>query len=79
MTYDELIAAVPVCDFRGRPYYIRLKDIPEPWRQQFERAIFGSACPVIEGEGACAYAHDWKSWVSGNWYGGYNAPTGLEG
>lgn len=78
MTRDELIAAVPVREFRGRPFYIRIEDVPEQWRQQFKRALMGSAQPVIDGEGACAHAHDWKSWVRGTWYGGHNGPTGLE-
>lgn len=79
MTRDELIAVVPVHEFCGRPFYVRIEDVPAPWGQQFKRAIVGSAQPVIDGERACAHAHDWKSWVFGTWYGGHNRPTGFEG
>lgn len=78
MTSDELLAAVPVREFRGRPFFVRIQDVPEPWRQQFERALMGSACPVIDGEATCAHVTDWKSWVYGTRYGGHNGPTGLE-
>lgn len=78
MTRDELLAAVPVREFRGRPFFVRIQDVPEPWRQPFERALIGSASPVIDGEPACAHVTDWKSWVYGTRYGGYNGPTGLE-
>jgi len=79
MTCDELITAAPVHQFRDRLFYVRIEDVPAPWGQQFKRAIVGSAQPVIDGEGACAHACDWKSWVNGSWYGGHNGPTGLEG
>ena len=36
--------------------YLRIEDVPEQWRQQFKRALMGSAQPVIDGEGACAHA-----------------------
>ena len=78
MTRDELIAAVPVREYRGRPFYVRIEDVPAPWRQQFERALIGSAQPVIDGAGACAHAYDWKSWANDTWYGGRNGPKGLE-
>ncbi len=78
MTRDELIAAVPVHEQDGRPNHVDLADIPQPWRDQFWTALYGSQCPKIEGIERAAYAWDWKSWVTDSWYGGRNGPTGLD-
>lgn len=78
MTLEELIAAVPIREFRGRPFYVRLRDIPPPWDAQFSRALYGSGCPYFEGEGDCAYSHDWERWVNSRSWGGAYAPAGLE-
>lgn len=78
MTIQELIAAVPIREFRGRPFYIRIRDIPAPWDAQFSRALYGANCPGFPDEGPCAHSRDWESWVNGHWWGGVNAPTGLE-
>lgn len=78
MTRDELIAAVPIREFRNRPFYVRIRDIPPPWDAQFSRAIRGSNCPGFPDEGPCAHSHDWESWVHGRWWGGANVPTGLD-
>ena len=78
MTRDELIAAVPVHDQEGRPFFVDLNDIPQPWRDQFSGALYGSQCPVVHGVESAAYAWDWQSWVSGSGHGGRNVPTGLE-
>lgn len=77
MTLQELIAAVPIREFRGRPFYVRISDIPPPWDAQFSRALYGAGCPGFEGEGRCAYSHDWENWVNGHWWGGADVPTGL--
>src|SRR5258708_6349200 len=62
-----LLASVPVIERDGRPDYVRLNDIPQPWQDTFRAALRGSACPLIdgEGEGDCAWAWDWKDWVEG--------------
>lgn len=57
--------AVPVIDREGRPPYVRLSDIPSPWRDTFRAALHGSACPAISGEDECAYAWDWRDWLDG--------------
>lgn len=57
--------AVPVIERHGRPFAIRLRDIPQPWQGRFHTALRGSACPVIEGEGLCAYVWDWQDWLQG--------------
>lgn len=49
----------------GRPYYVRLADIPQPWRDELRAALPGSGCPAIAGEGECAYASDWVDWLRG--------------
>lgn len=71
MHRQELIHVVPVRMHRGRQYFIRISDIPDPWRGQFIEALYGSACPVLDGEGALAFAWDWETWVDGRWAGGY--------
>lgn len=78
MTRDELIAAVPIREFRGRPFYVRIRDIPAPWDAQFSRALYGANCPGFADEGPCAHSHDWESWVNGRWWGGATVPIGLD-
>ena len=76
MTLDELVAAVPVRERNGRPFFILIEDIPEPWRSQFNKALRGSACPAFAEFGPCSYAWDWTEWlVGGRW--GDGGPYGL--
>jgi hypothetical protein len=56
---------VPVIEREGKASYVRLADIPQPWRDTFRAALRGSACPLIDGEGDCAWAWDWKDWIKG--------------
>lgn len=77
MTLNELIAAVPVHHHKGRAYFVVLDEIPQPWRKQFIGALHGSACPVFDGFGPCAYSWDWDLWVRGNWRGESQGPQGL--
>mgnify|MGYP000961289821 CR=1 len=80
MTRNELLKAVQIYPGHrfGTADFILLDEIPEPWRSQFRDAICISACPVVKGFDACAYAGDWKSWVNGRWYGGEVRPAGLD-
>ncbi len=32
----------------GRSAYVVLAEIPQPWRDQFQEVLRGSACPVVE-------------------------------
>jgi len=59
------LQAVPVQLRDGRPYYIRLLEVPQPWQDEFRAALHGSGCPTIDGEGECAYAWDWSDWLQG--------------
>ena len=67
MTRHELIKAVQIYPGKrfGTADFISIDEIPEPWRRQFCEAMCISACPVIEGFDACAYAGDWV--VLGEW------------
>jgi len=65
MSRNELIACVPVHEYNGRPFFIRVVDIPDPWRAPFLKTLVGSQCPAFEGEGDLAYAWDWERWVNG--------------
>lgn len=76
MTRDELIAAVPVHWHGGRPYFVRLAEIPSPWREQTSQTLVGCACPSLPGEGQLYYAWDFHEWVHGRWYG--QGPVGLD-
>jgi len=78
MTRDELIAAVPVYQHEGKPYYVSLADIPQPWRDQFWGALYGCQLPVFEGVERAAYAWDWEVWVRGKWLGTSRGPEGLQ-
>lgn len=69
MNLQELARVVPVHIHRGRRYFIRIGEIPDPLRSQFTEALRGSACPVLEGEGPLAFAWDWEAWIEGRWTG----------
>ncbi|MGF6367938.1 hypothetical protein OKW40_000688 [Paraburkholderia sp. RAU6.4a] len=59
------LQAVPVQMRDGRPYYVRLLDVPQPWQDEFRAALRGAGCPAIDGEGECAWAWDWCNWLQG--------------
>lgn len=60
MTRGDQIAVVPVHWHGGRPYFVRLSEIPEPQRASFVAWLRGQACPALPGETAIAYAWDWQ-------------------
>ena len=68
MTCDEILTAVSIHRPESRSAYVVLAEIPHPWRDQFQEALRGSACPHVEGLGNCAYDHDWQAWVRNEWY-----------
>ncbi|MFL9910454.1 hypothetical protein [Paraburkholderia sp. RL17-337-BIB-A] len=41
-------------------HYVRVDEIPEPVRTEFRAWLRLAQCPVIDGEGPCAYAHDFE-------------------
>jgi hypothetical protein len=45
-------------------HYVRLADIPEPFRAEFRAWMRFGACPGIEGEGRCGcmYEHDFEGY-----------------
>lgn len=45
-------------------YYVRLADIPEPFRAEFRAWIYFAQSPVIEGEDphGCMYGHDFEGY-----------------
>lgn len=47
-----------------RTHYVRLVDIPEPFRAEFRAWMYLGQCPVIEGEGrrGCMYQHDFEGY-----------------
>ena len=44
----------------GRREYVRVSGIPGPYLSDFQRALYRAQAPGVEGEGECAYAHDWQ-------------------
>ena len=41
-------------------HYVRIDEVPEPARTEFRACLRLAQCPVIDGEGPCAYAHDFE-------------------
>ena len=62
MTKDELIEKVKVYRYMDMPY-IRIIDIPNPYRSEFVSDSYGSTCPLIPEEGECHYSWDWEKWL----------------
>lgn len=77
MTRDELAAAVPIRERNGRPFFVLMADIPEPWRSQFSKAMIGSGCPSFAEMGPCAFAWDWTEWLAHGRFGD-GGPRGLD-
>ncbi|MCA3000630.1 MAG: hypothetical protein ACK5RJ_03330 [Burkholderiales bacterium] len=76
-TKQQLLDAVPVQTMEGGTRYVRINDIPEPWRAQAQNEIRGCACPVVEGQGPLYYVRDFEDWVGGRWWG-MSGPKGLK-
>lgn len=67
---EELEYVVPI--HKGElTSYVRIIDIPNPWRSEFVADSVGSTCPVIPGEGQCHYPWDWQKWLSFRLKSGY--------
>ncbi|MDL0433759.1 hypothetical protein QPM17_21675 [Marinobacter sp. TBZ242] len=46
------------------PPYVRIRDIPEMYRDDFMRYLRGAARPVVDGEtGPVAFEVDWLDWL----------------
>lgn len=47
-----------------RTYYVRLVDIPEPFRAEFRAWMRFAQCPVVQGEEqrGCMYQHDFEGY-----------------
>ncbi|MFX1689863.1 hypothetical protein PWR05_35980 [Paraburkholderia sp. A2RI-6] len=60
---EELQALVPVR--KGlTEHYVRLRDIPNPWRSEFANDSIGATLPAISGEAECHFVGDWVKWLS---------------
>ncbi len=73
----ELLMVVPIYAPVRRPTYVRIEEIPQPWRDEFLVAIQDRAHPQIPGETDIAYAFDWKDWVRGKLRCQFSGPSGL--
>lgn len=45
-----------------KTYYVRLADIPQPFRAEFRAWMRLGQCPVVEGEDRCMYQHDFEAY-----------------
>jgi len=59
---EELQKKVPIFANHYTPY-VRLVDIPNPWRSEFFSDSLGTGCPIIPGEGSCHFAWEWNKWL----------------
>ncbi|MFL9903338.1 hypothetical protein PQR71_35280 [Paraburkholderia fungorum] len=63
MTLEELQSSIPVHKHAtGR--YVRVRDIPNPYRSEFSADSLLAECPAIPGEGLCHFVGDWAAWLS---------------
>ena len=82
MKREELLNAVPVwkvSENGSDTDFIRIADIPQPWREQFEKSMTGSTAPIVLSEPDpydLAYPWDWWEFLRRGRYG--IRPTGLE-
>jgi len=53
---------VPILEQLGTTY-VRLIDIPNPYRSQFSFDSYGSTMPLFDNEGFCHYSWDWEKWL----------------
>jgi hypothetical protein len=61
---DQLLGMVKIHECpKSQISYIRLIEIPNPYRSQFAADSYGSTNPLIENEGPCSYSWDWLKWV----------------
>lgn len=70
MTREELQEAVPVYQYQDRPScakYIRIVDIPNPYRTECARDHLGAGSP----ERGCLWASDWATWLHARFSGQY--------
>jgi hypothetical protein len=67
----NLSIAKPIPD--SKMYYVRLIDIPQPFRAEFKAWIGISACPGIPGEDpqGCMYLHDFEDFCRDRLTGKY--------
>ena len=64
------------CD---KTHYVRLSDIPQPFRAEFRAWMHLAQCPVIEGEDlrGCMYRHDFEGYRQERLKGVYRKWQGL--
>ena len=59
---EKLVHSTPLTFIEGRGYYIRLSDIPEPYRSEFATASYGSTTEMLNGE-VVHFLNDWFKWL----------------
>lgn len=61
---DAALKRVPIRQ-RGRVEYVRVRDIPRPWRAWFLRFARPFPVPSIRDAGPLVYAVEWENWLYG--------------
>lgn len=78
MTRDDLLVVVQIHHLYGGSSYVVLAEIPASWRDQFGKALSGSAGPRVDGAGY-AWAWDSEGWVMGRGIGSKTTIAGPKG
>jgi len=63
-TFRPIVAAYEQAGTAIR--YVKVADIPEPWRSSFVKYLQGAPRPIIEGQdpSGCAYSQDWRLFIN---------------
>ncbi|QBP13531.1 hypothetical protein DDF84_028445 [Cupriavidus metallidurans] len=61
----QLRHCVPVINSGGRPAYVPLSSVPQPWQDELRDIIRREQVPIfsLEGRGDCMFVWDWSSWL----------------
>lgn len=70
MTHAELQALVPVLK-NASDRYIRLRDVPNPYRSEFASDCIDASCMDVPGEGPSYLVGDWALWLSSRFQSDY--------
>ncbi|MFM0140590.1 hypothetical protein [Caballeronia grimmiae] len=63
MTREEMMLLVPVVK-GADAHYVRVRDIPNPWRSEFANDSIDAEQPTMPGEAACYFVGDWIKWLA---------------
>ena len=70
LTQDDRLVlqrVVPVSEDAGKPYCVRISDVPQPLQDELRERWRTWGLPLFDpdGRGDCIYAWDWSDWIDG--------------